>query len=313
MDPSLVDRTRLFSVEGIVAVVTGGGTGRIFYRHSATSCLPILTFISTGIGLMFARGLAANGARKVYIVGRRKEVLESAAQSVSVDGNVVPIVGDVTSKTSLLAIAEQIRQEIGYVHFLVCNSGYNPPRIDARKLDTIADIAHKALQQDPEEWNRGFATNATAVAFTSFAFLTLLDAGNNTSSFCPGVKSQIIVTTSIGAFNRSNGEAYHLSKAAATHLVKAFASQFSPFHIGVNGVAPGLFPTDLAAGLFDPNITHPSAEGSLARDFVPAERMGATSDMAGFVLYAASQAGAYMNGNLMVVDGGRLCLVPSTY
>lgn len=263
---------------------------------------------------MFAQALAANGARKVYIVGRRKEVLESAAQKASINDNVVPIVGDVTSKDSLLAIAEQVRQDIGYINLLVCNSGYNPPRIDARKLQTVADIAHKALQQDPEEWNRGFATNATAVAFTSFAFLTLLDAGNMPPScFCPGVKSQILVTTSIGSFNRGSGEAYHLSKAAATHFVKCFASSFAPHHIRVNGIAPGLFATDLAAGLFDPNLGDPSAEGSFARSFIPAERTGGTSDMAGFVLYAASQAGAYVNGNVMVVDGGRLCLVPSSY
>jgi len=147
---------------------------------------------------MFARALAANGARKIYIIGRRKEVLESAAQSASTDGNIVPIVGDVTSKPSLLAIAEQIRKEVGYINLLVCNSGYNPPRIDARTLDTVSSIAQKALQQDPEEWNLGFATNATAVAFTTFAFLTLLDAGNKSPNcFCPGVNSQILVTTSI--------------------------------------------------------------------------------------------------------------------
>ncbi|KAF2163790.1 hypothetical protein M409DRAFT_68353 [Zasmidium cellare ATCC 36951] len=293
MEPSIVDRTRLFSVEGIVAVIDGGGTG---------------------IGLMFARALAANGARKVYIVGRRKEILKSAAQSASINGNVIPVVGDVTSKTSLLAIAEKVKQEVGYINLLICNSGYYPPRLNIKSEQSISDIAHKALQQDPEEWNRTFATNTTAVAFTSFAFLTLLDAGNTPpNSFCPGVKSQILVTTSIGAFNRNNSEAYHFSKSAATHLVKSFASSFAPYHIRVNGIAPGLFPTDLAAGLFDPNVAEPSVEGSLARDFVPAERLGGTSDMAGFVLYAASQAGAYVNGNVMVVDGGRLGVVPSSY
>lgn len=66
------------------------------------------------------KALALNGAHKVYIVGRRKEVLEKAAQ---ISSNIVPIVGDVTSKDSLKAIAAQVQSEVGYVNLLIANSG----------------------------------------------------------------------------------------------------------------------------------------------------------------------------------------------
>lgn len=96
----------LFNVKGLIAVVTGGGSG---------------------LGLYAARALDANGAKAVYIVGRRKQVLEDAAKT-GVNGNIIPIVGDVTDKSSLQAIADQIRKEQGYVNFLFANAGVTGPR-----------------------------------------------------------------------------------------------------------------------------------------------------------------------------------------
>lgn len=266
---------------------------------------------------MMTKTLAQNGAKKVYIIGRRADKLSEAAASTSVNGNVIPLVGDVTSKDSLQALAEHVKNEFGYINLLICNSGYYPPRLDVKGLKdrnaSLEEFADKAMQQDPGDWNLGFATNTTAVAFTSFAFLKLLDQGNKPENvFSPSVKSQILVTTSIAGFIR-NLECYNLTKAATTHLVKSLAGNLIPYEIRMNGIAPGLFPTDLAAGLFDENAGDPSVEGAFPKSFVPAQRLGGTSDIAGFLLYVASQAGAYLNGNVMVVDGGRMSLVPATY
>lgn len=84
----------------------------------------------------------------------------------------------------------------------------------------------------------------------------------------------------------------------------------------VNAVAPGLFPSDLAAGLIaggGSNAKDPTEEGAFRKDFIPAERTGKTEDMAGTVLYMASNAGAYLNGNITVLDGGRISQLPGTY
>lgn len=69
---------------------------------------------------MMAKALATNGASKVYIVGRRKEVLEEAAKS-SIYRNIIPVVGDVTSKESLQSIAYQVEKDAGYVNVLIAN------------------------------------------------------------------------------------------------------------------------------------------------------------------------------------------------
>lgn len=154
------------------------------------------------------------------------------------------------------------------------------------------------------------------MAFTAFAFLTLLDAGNKARNF-PQARSQILVTTSIAGYLR-NPDAfgcYPLTKAATTHLVKGLAGTLAPYSIRVNGIAPGLFPSDLAAPIYESFGVEgdPSVEGAFPMSFIPAERLGSTSDMAGFCLYVASQAGAYLNGNISVIDGGRISQIPSTY
>jgi NAD(P)-dependent dehydrogenase (short-subunit alcohol dehydrogenase family) len=89
-----------------------------------------------------------------------------------------------------------------------------------------------------------------------------------------------------------------------------------PYSIRVNAIAPGLFPSDLAAGLIaqgGKTDKDPSEEGAFDKSFIPAERLGSADDMAGTVLYMASAAGAYMNGNIQVVDGGRIALLNGTY
>jgi NAD(P)-dependent dehydrogenase (short-subunit alcohol dehydrogenase family) len=264
---------------------------------------------------MMTKAFALNGAHKVYIIGRRKEKLEETAKLSP--SNIVPIVGDVTSKESLISVAAQIKQETGYVNLVCCNSGTMPDPVAAKPADsTVAEYAQAALQLDPQDWNTTFATNSTSIAFTTFAFLELLAAGNEKAN-CLGRKSQVLVTTSIAGYSRTPGTnlAYGASKAAATHLIKHLAGTLAPFAIRVNGVAPGLFPSVLAEGLIagvSPN-GNPMEEGSISAKIIPVTRVGVEDDMAGTVLYVASKAGAYLNGNVTVLDGGRLSQFPGTY
>ena len=265
---------------------------------------------------MMTKAFALNGAKKVYIIGRRKDKLDETAKLSP--NNIVPIVGDVTSKDSLTSIAAQIKQEVGYINLICCNSGTMPPAIGVKPSATssVAEYAQAALQLDPQDWATTFATNSTSIAFATFAFLELLDAGNQRAN-APGRKSQVLVTTSIAGYLRNPGSnlAYGASKAAATHLVKHLAGTLAPFSIRVNGIAPGLFPSDLAEGLIagvgakgDPGV-----EGSIDAKVIPATRTGVESDMAGTVVWIASKAGAYLNGNVTVLDGGRVSQLPGTY
>ncbi|KAL8938570.1 MAG: hypothetical protein Q9216_003820 [Gyalolechia sp. 2 TL-2023] len=279
-----IEAANLFTVQGLVAVVTGGGSG---------------------IGLMIAKALATNGASKVYIVGRRKEVLEAAAKE-SPNGNIIPLTGDVTSKDSLQSIALQVEKDTGYINVLIANSGIGGPQNPTITPQTSLQDYQSALWSLPqEEYERTFAVNVAAVHYTLIAFLHLLHNGNEKKNVQQ--KSQFVVTSSIGGFNRNvpGGYAYGQSKAAATQLVKQMATQMTPYSIRANAIAPGLYPSEMSASII--------ATGVTTKDKIPAERVGSEEDMAGCILYLTSRAGAYLNGNVIVTDGGRLSLMPSTY
>ena len=103
---------------------------------------------------------------------------------------------------------------------------------------------------------------------------------------------------------------------ATTHLVKHLAGTLAPYSIRVNAIAPGLFPTELAAGLIalgGSSDKDPTEEGAFDKSFIPGERLGKADDMVGAMLYMASAAGAYLNGNIQVIDGGRISQLPATY
>ncbi|KAL9530272.1 Short-chain dehydrogenase/reductase [Sphaerulina musiva] len=297
MDPYTTDPSKLFSVEGMVVVITGGGTG---------------------IGLMMTKAFARNGASKVYIIGRRKEKLSAAVLEAGSQGNVIPIIGDVTNPQNLQSISSQISSEAGFINLLICNSGVYSPSIANPAQVPISEFVQKAFSQGPEVWNSSFATNSTSVAFTAFAFLPLLHAGNLRGN-CAGRQSQILVTSSIAGYLRNPQAvgAYPVTKAATTHLVKGLAGALVPYSIRVNALAPGLFPSDLAAELIakggTPLKEDPCVEGAFAKSFIPAQRVGSPADMAGTVLYLASAAGAYVNGNIQVIDGGRIAIMHGTY
>ncbi|KAL2069574.1 hypothetical protein VTL71DRAFT_14253 [Oculimacula yallundae] len=275
----------LFNVNGLVAVITGGGSG---------------------LGLMMARALALNGAHKVYIIGRRKDVLEKAAQSVDTH-NIIPLVGDVTSKETLASMVVTIKSEVGYINVLVANAGILGPQmaIPLNAKSSVADFQRAHGDASFEDFTKPFEVNTVAVWFTTIAFLGLLDEGNKKDNVVQ--RSQVIATTSIGGYNRQapGKYAYGQTKAATTHMMKQLATGLAPFGIRANTIAPGLFPSELTADII--------GDGMAPRSIVPLERVGSEEDMAGAILFLTSKAGAYLTGTVLLVDGGRLCLTPSTY
>ena len=257
---------------------------------------------------MMAKALATNGAAKVYVVGRREDVLEAAARE-SPHGNIIPLVGDVTSKDSLQSIATEVEKDVGYINVLIANSGVGGPQTSPITPETsIQDYQSALWNLSQEEYERTFTINVAAVHYTLAAFLHLLHAGNRKNNVQQ--KSQFIVTSSIGGFNRNvpGGYAYGQSKAAATHLVKQMATQMVPYGIRANATAPGLYPSEMSTPIIDS-----IGSGGIPKEKIPAERVGSEEDMAGCILFMTSRAGAYLNGNVIVTDGGRLSVMPGTY
>ena len=301
--------TDLFNVNGLVAVITGGGSG---------------------LGLYAARALDANGAKAVYIVGRRSETLQAAAKT-SVNGTIKPIVGDVTDKASLTKIADQVRQEQGYINLLFANAGIVGPKHgamlkeslkDGSSKPTVAEFQKIMFEPPIDDFTFASHVNCSAVFYTAIAFLDLLDAGNKQRNVAQD--SQIIVTSSIAGFMRhlSAGFAYNSSKAATTHLVKMLSTYFAQagFRIRANVIAPGIYPSEMTE---QTTRSLQSFEGGregafkgahvVGAEVSPSERTGSEEDFAGTILYLASRAGAYINGETLVTDGGRLSQLPAVY
>jgi len=281
----------LFDVKGLVVVITGGGTG---------------------IGLMMAKALEENGAT-VYIVGRRLEVLEKAAKENNRHGKIIPLKGDVTSKESLQELASTIKAQTGYINLLVNNSGvFGPHTMDRPKNQSVKEFVDYFWNQaSVEDFTRIFEVNVTGVLYTTLAFLELLDAGNKEGRGLEGVSSQVVTVSSIGGLRRDKNVAsfaYQSSKAGVTHLAKILASVLPDYDIRSNIITPGLFPSEMSNAAFP--LTESTA---IPPELVPLKRVGKTTDMGGLILFLASKAGAYVNGNVAVIDGGRLSLACSTY
>ncbi|KAI1203319.1 hypothetical protein F5X97DRAFT_341936 [Nemania serpens] len=309
---SSLDASKLFSVPGLVAVVTGGGTG---------------------IGLMIARALEHNGG-KVYILGRREEILKTAAEQNAIHGNIIPIVADVTDKESLDAAVSQISQETGYINLLVNNAGtigrrHNaisrpPPFADLpgqfvhekgeHDLTTVDGIRDFLWKDEISDWDNTLRTNISGVWFPSIAFLSLLNKGNEKKNVVQS--SQIVTIGSIGAFIRLLGTSftYNPSKAAANHLAKMMATNFVQWGIRSNVIAPGVYPSEMSVGpgkLDKTNRNHIPV--AIPVQEIPLGHVGDEEDMAAAILFLAGAGGKYMNGNVVVTDGGRLGISPAVY
>ncbi|QDS74439.1 hypothetical protein FKW77_006277 [Venturia effusa] len=287
-----MDVKRLFGVDGIVGVVTGGGSG---------------------IDLMLAKALAHNKAKRVYIVGRRKDKLDEAVQQIDRPGVVVPLVGDITDQESLKEMAGIVEEREGYIDVLIPNAGIMGPKIKALSADcSIEDFVNLAWKTPISEFTETYNVNITGVYYTIIAFLTLLDKGNKRErKWNQDVTSQVVVVGSIAAFSRMKGAsfAYNSSKAGVTHLCKLLSTYFGRWHIRVNVIAPGLYPSEMVSPISEDG----SKVGSIPATVIPATRKGTEIDMAGVILGLVSRAGAYYNGGVFVTDGGRLGILPASY
>ncbi|KAL4863313.1 hypothetical protein BDV12DRAFT_206660 [Aspergillus spectabilis] len=291
----------IFQVNGLVAVITGGGSG---------------------IGLTMARALAQNGARKVYILGRRLDVLQKAAEE---HPSIVAHQCDVTSKDDLQKVVDRITAEEGYVNLVVANSGSIGPPVRFHPDASISALRQRLFTEfSMDEMTDALHLNITAAFFTMTAFLELLEAGNEKAlqggfgkpineGSVPSVQSQVIFTTSISAFSRhwTSSPPYLTSKAAIMQVTKHASTQLAKFGIRVNAIAPGIYPSELASVLIKNRTPENEAPGD--QRFIPARRFGGDEEMAGAILYLSSRAGSYSNGSILISDGGRLSVMTGTY
>ncbi|OOQ83459.1 short-chain dehydrogenase [Penicillium brasilianum] len=273
----------LFGMKGKVALITGGGSG---------------------IGLMATQSLAVNGA-KVYITGRTKEKLDRVVELYGKDisGEIVAITADVTSKESIQKLVDEISAKESKLDILINNAGISSAKQDTDREDP------KELQQElfhntskVSDWEDVMRTNVMQLFFVTTAFLPLLSKSTENT---PGWSSTVINISSISGIIKASQHhfAYNASKAAAIHLTKMLAHEIadSGVKIRVNNIAPGVFPSEMTAKESD-DKQKSSLEKEKYEGKVPAGRPGKDEDMAGAVLFTASNQ--YLNGQTIVVDGG---------
>lgn len=291
--------SNLFHVKGLVAVITGGGTG---------------------IGLIAAQALSVNGA-KVYIVGRRKEALENAAEKYSrdIEGEIIPMPADVTSKQDLERITTEIgSREPGGIHVLMNNAGISGPKTTHEDVSSHEEVFQKQMDNESfDGWSDVFKTNVSALYFTTVAFLPLLIKGKGDNAVCSDYAPVVINTTSISGLIKKSQQhfSYNASKAAAQHLARMIGFEFHHTGVRFNSIAPGVFPSEMT----DKRGSGPDQKSSIDEKFdpnklgVPAARPGSEEDLAATVLYLCGRGGQYTNGAVINVDGGTLLVNPSVF
>ncbi|KAI1464898.1 NAD(P)-binding protein [Daldinia caldariorum] len=292
----------LFSLKGWVTVVTGGGTG---------------------VGLMTAQTLAANGA-KVYITGRRFDVLETSARVHGsperlgpLGGSIVPIEMDITSKDSIRGVVAEITQKEGFVNVLVNNAGVWAGRPTATAEDGPEAFSEALLAESNEDnWQKSFNVNCTSQYFVTAAFLPLLAKA---ASGPTGKVGSVINNGSVSGLLRMTQNrqfSYNASKAAFLHLTRQMALELSheKINVRVNGLALGYFPSEMTTG--DSNDENESvASDEQFAAFMKGmgaervKRMGTPQELASVILTLATND--FIWGTISIVDGGMTLTVPA--
>lgn len=285
---------KLFDVSQLTAVVSGGGTG---------------------IGLMIAQALVTNGA-KVYIVGRRKEALDSVVKQYSDHGpgQLIALPGDISDKGDLEKMAQEVgEKEPKGIHLLVNNAGVALD--DATKFSSAGkpdfssatSIQSHFWKSSPESWADTYKINVTGHFYTSLAFLPLLEKGRNVT---PGYTSSIVNVASISGVMKgtSMGQfAYACSKAASIHLTRMLASTLVETKIRCNCIAPGIFPSEMTTG-----ESGDDQKSKIDRQVGnPAGRPGKDEDMAACILFLAGPGGLFLNSQVVYPDGGSILVNPA--
>jgi NAD(P)-dependent dehydrogenase (short-subunit alcohol dehydrogenase family) len=240
----------------------------------------IITGSSRGIGRAIAEAMADQGAR-VVISSRKPGPCEEVAAEINKkhgDGTAIAIPANISSKEDLQAMVDETNKSFGKIDIVVCNAASNPYY---GPMAGISDDAFTKILQN------NIISNHWLIQMCAPQMRERKDGA-------------IIIVSSIGGLRASPViGAYNISKAADFQLARNLAAEFGADNIRVNCIAPGLIKTDFAKALWDnPETLKRALTGT------PLKRIGDPDEIAGAAVYLASKAGAYMTGQMLVVDGG---------
>lgn len=249
------------------------------FSMSGKVCL--ITGGSRGLGYAMAEAFFAAGAQRIYITARKAEACEQAAAELSAHGECIALPGDISDMAQLQNLVSSLEERESSLDVLVNNAG-------------VGWLA--PLDEFPEKgWDKVMDLNVKTPFFLTRALKPLL-ARNATHE---NTASIINIGSIAGVMARTDTFSYAPAKAAIHQVTRNMAVELADANIRVNAIAPGRFHTKMTEYVSE----HKEAYDAEIR-MIPLHRWGSDSDIQGIAVMLASQAGAFMTGQILVVDGG---------
>ncbi len=248
-------------------------------RFSLTGKTALVTGASSGLGYHFAQTLAGAGA-KVILAARRTDRLEALAQTIrAAGGHAHPVALDVTKADSVTAAFTAGESALGPIDIVINNAGIP---------------SHSwSIKTTEDEWRSVMAVNLDGVFRVAQEAARRMVAADRSGSI-------INISSILGIAVMKTLAPYSASKAAVISLTRSMALELARSNIRVNAIAPGYFATEINGDFW---IT-PAGQRMVAG--IPFGRIGKLEELDGPLLLLASDAGAFMTGATLTVDGGHL-------
>ena len=244
----------------------------------------LVTGGSRGIGKAGALAMADAGA-DVVVSSRKIADLEPVAEEIRAKGVKGAAIAAHNAKVEdSRALIDQVMNQFGRIDILMNNAGTNP-------------YYGPLMEQDEKTWDVTFNVNLKGLFFLSQLAARIMKGQGGGS---------IINVSSIGGIRAGDLGSYCVTKAGVVMLTQVMAKEWGKYNIRVNAIAPGIIKTRLSEALWkDPEVNKEAVSQ------IPLMRLGEPEEIAGAVLFLASDAGSYTTGETIVVDGGRVHGAPS--
>lgn len=240
----------------------------------------VVTGASSGMGKAIVERFVREGA-SVIAVARRLDRLEELARSLQgAPGRVIPFAGDVSREEDINSAIQRAVDEFGGLDILVNNAGVMDD------MSPIGDVKNEKIEQV-------FAVNLFGPMYAMRKAVQIFRE--------QGRGGNIINVASLGALRTVAGAVYNASKAALISLTKNTAFMYLPEGIRCNAIAPGGIATEISTSMGMPNM---AGYGRVKQVLAAAPAPGSAEQIASAALFLASDDSSYVNGDVLVVDGG---------